>query len=493
MTGRHTTANSSGHSSALSTARASARSTGYKSGAPSARSTTRSTASTASTAADSTGYLNWIIAAMIMLGAVDVLLSGRDLSSLFRELASGAGSGSRHPITPWLQRLVSVLLMVAVAERIANHFKLHRRIPSPMLLAAYFTYWLCTVAATAVLSSHPQISHEYLYTIAIGGAVLLATVTERDRILETARDALVLVLTVSVMLIALNPSLVMDSSYTQGLIPGLPRLGGLAPHPVALGMFAQICLLLLLHRPYRSRLLTATCWLLGLGVLFMAQSKTAWIAFLLCTICVLVVRNSAGFWRRMGDPREGAFGIAVCAGVFVFVALIGGLLITGEVSSMADSFLDTSQGAQLMSMTGRDRIWEVAMEEWRSSPVFGYGPSLWDDAFRASISMPNATNAHNQFMDTLARSGSVGAFGLLFYAAVLLVLSIRYAPDTGGLSLALFIALALRSMTEVPLLLLGYGYELFSHLLLLVTIAAAAGARKPRVVPQPSPLYRVAQ
>ncbi|MES2784454.1 MAG: O-antigen ligase family protein [Pseudomonadota bacterium] len=448
--------------------------------------------SAASSAADSTGYLNWIIAAMIVLGAVDVLLSGRDLSSLFRELASGAGSGSRHPITPWLQRLVSVLLMVAVAERIANHFKRHRRVPSPMLLAAYLVYWFCTVAATALLSAHPQISHEYLYTIAIGSAVLLATVAERDRILETARDALVAVLAVSVLLVPLNPSLVMDSSYTQGLIPGLPRLGGLAPHPVALGMFAQICLLLLLHRPYRSCLLTATCWVLGLGVLFMAQSKTAWIAFVLCTLCVLMVRNGAGFWRRMGDPREGAFGIAVCAGIFILVALIGALFITGQVSSLADSFLDTSQGAQIMSMTGRDRIWEVAMEEWRSNPVFGYGPLLWDDAFRASINMPNATNAHNQFMDTLARSGSVGAFGLVFYAAVLLVLSIRYAPDTGGLSLALFIALALRSMTEVPLLLLGYGYELFSHLLLLVTVAAAAGARKPRSVPQPSPLYRAA-
>ncbi|MES2634773.1 MAG: O-antigen ligase family protein [Pseudomonadota bacterium] len=439
---------------------------------------------------DSTGYLHWIIAAMIGLGAIDVLLSGRNLSALFLELANG--SGSRHAITPWLQRLVSVLLMIAVAERLVHHYKLKRGLPSPLLAAAYLTYWVCTVATTALFSAHPQISHEYLYTIAIGGAVMLATVAERDRILETARDALVILLAAGVLLIPVNPSLVMDSSYTQGLIPGLPRLGGLAPHPVALGMFAQICLLLLLHRRYRSGLLNTAAWVLGLGVLFMAQSKTAWIAFILCSACVLVVRHGSGFWRRMGDPRQSAFAVAVCAGVIVVVTVLGALLITGEAASFADSLLDTSQGAQLMSMTGRDRIWEVAMQEWRASPVFGYGPLLWDDAFRASINMPNATNAHNQFMDTLARSGSVGAFGLLFYAAVLLALSIRYARDTGGLSLALFVALALRSMTEVPLLLLGYGYELFSHLLLLVTIAAAAGARSPRVAPQPSPLYRAA-
>ena len=64
-------------------------------------------------------------------------------------------------------------------------------------------------------------------------------------------------------------------------------------------------------------------------------------------------------------------------------------------------------------------------------------------------------------MDTLARSGSVGAAALVLYAAVLLVLSVRYARATGGFSLALFLALALRSISEVPLLLFGYGTELF--------------------------------
>jgi hypothetical protein len=44
------------------------------------------------------------------------------------------------------------------------------------------------------------------------------------------------------------------------------------------------------------------------------------------------------------------------------------------------------------------------------------------------------------------------------------------------LSLALFVALALRSISEVPMLLQGYGTELFLHLLLLVTLAAAASA-----------------
>jgi O-antigen ligase len=88
--------------------------------------------------------------------------------------------------------------------------------------------------------------------------------------------------------------------------------------------------------------------------------------------------------------------------------------------------------------------------------------------------MPNATHAHNQFMDTLSRSGAVGAAALVLYALVLLVLSVRYARASGGLSLALFVALALRSISEVPLLLFGYGPELTTHVLLLMTLAAAA-------------------
>jgi O-antigen ligase len=142
------------------------------------------------------------------------------------------------------------------------------------------------------------------------------------------------------------------------------------------------------------------------------------------------------------------------------------------------SVLDTDEGAQLMTFTGRDKIWAIAMEEWHNSPVFGYGPGLFDADFRASIGMPNATNGHNQFMDTLARSGSVGATALVLYAFVLLVLSLRYARATGGLSVALFVALALRSVSEVPLVLFGYGAELFTHLLLIVTLASAAGARR---------------
>jgi O-antigen ligase len=227
-------------------------------------------------------------------------------------------------------------------------------------------------------------------------------------------------------------------------------------------------------------------------VLVLAQSKTAWMAFLICSVCMLAVRHGPNVWRRLGDPREGAFGVLVCLCVMVGALGLMAAVLLGNVEGQLIDFLDTQQGAQLMSLSGRDQIWAIAIEEWQANRLFGYGPGLWDDAFRASIGMPNAINAHNQFMDTLARSGSLGAAALVLYASVLLVLSIRHARATGGLSLALFLALALLSISEVPLMLFAYGTELFAHLMLLVVLASAGAVRPAGAAARTRPVYGAA-
>ncbi|HXE49820.1 MAG TPA: O-antigen ligase family protein [Ramlibacter sp.] len=424
-----------------------------------------------------TGFLHWMLPAMLGLVALTTLLSGRDLSQLFAELQAGADI-VRHPIVAWAQRGVSILLLVISAERIISHIVLRKHLPSTVLALVFLAYWLATVAFPAVFGSHPLIAHEYLYTLVIGFAAVLAGPAEFDQIVGAARNALFAFLLAGFLLIPFDAPMVLDETYTLGLLPGLPRLGGLAPHPVALAMFAQMALLCLWCKPFERRWLTAAGWLVGGAALFLAQSKNAWVAFLLCALCMLAVRRGAGLWQRVGDPRRSSgLGVLVCLAVIGIALGVMGWILLGNVEEQAAGFFDSAEGAQLLSMTGRDRIWAVAIEEWQSNPMFGYGPGLWDAEYRASIGLLNATNAHNQFMDTLARSGSVGAAALVLYAGVLLVLSVRYAKATGGFSLALFVALALRSISEVPLLLFGYGTELFSHLLLIFTLASAAESR----------------
>ena len=437
------------------------------------------------------GFLNWALPLMVALVACDVLLSGRDLSQIYAELA-GTTDIAKHPVMPWLQRGVSLMLVLICGERIYTHLTEARPTPSSLLLWTYVAYWVGTVAVPSLLGAHPQVSHEYAYALLIGVAMCMVTTQDISRIVDTTRDTLFVLMLASVVLVPIDPAMVLDASYNQGLLPGVPRLGGIAPHPVALGMFAQTALLLLGARPFQRKWLNGMAWVLGLGVLFFAQSKTAWIAFMLCSITMFVVRSGPQVWRRLGDPREGSFGIVLCLGVMAVVAALFGVLLLGDVGGQVTSFLDTSQGAQLVSMTGRDQIWAIAIEEWQAHKVFGYGPGLWDDDFRLSIGLPNATSAHNQFMDTIARAGTVGAIALVIYALVLTVLSFKYARRTGGLSVALYIALALRCVSEVPLLLFGYGTELFVHLLLVVVLSAAASVRVPVTQARRRPVYGMA-
>lgn len=426
-------------------------------------------------------HLHWIFPAILGLAALEVLLSGRDLTEAFTDLESKA-EVVRHPLLAWVQRGVSLMLIVGSIERIARHMINRQPVPSPLLAFAFMAYWLTTVAAPGLFGSVPHISHEYAYSLLLGAAALLSVPEDRERVLSASRDALFVFMLAGAVLVPLNPTLTMDTTYAQGLLPGVPRFAGLAVHPVGMGMLAQTALLILWARPFSRRWLNLAAWALGLAVLFVAQSKTFWIAFVLAGLCMFMVRRVPDSLQRIGDPRQGSFGILLCMGVIVAVVAALFSLLVIDLPGLVAGLFDTRQGAQLMSMTGRDRIWVVAMEEWQRSPAFGYGPTLWDASFRAAIGMPNATHAHNQFMDTLARTGSVGAAGLLLYAVVLLVLSIRTARATGGLSLAMFVTIALQSVSEVPLMLYGYGIDVFTHLLLVVTLASGVRRRQRTTV-----------
>lgn len=419
------------------------------------------------------GYFHLLFYAIVLGVALTTYLSGRDLATMALNLAEPAAA-PRPALLNVLQPLLSLLVLTVAGERIITHWLNRERaadIPK-LLLMAFIIFWLGTVAAPALLGAHPQLSHDFVYPLVIGVAAVLATAVERDQAFAATRNALFLFMLGGLVLIFFNPGMTLDANYTQGFLPGMPRFAGLAPHAVAMGLLTQLALLCLLTSPFQRVWLNRLAWAVGLFVLVLAQSKTGWIAFALCTLGVLVFRNGPGFWRRTTDPQHPEFGIVVILGFIASLVAAGGLLVFGGVGSKVAGFFESAQGAQLTSMTGRDQIWAIAYDEWQRNPVFGYGPSLWDASFRASIGMPNATHAHNQFMDTLSRSGTVGATALVLYAITLLFMSVRYARATGGLSLALFTALALRSVSEVPLLLFGYGTELITQVLLLMTLAS---------------------
>lgn len=427
------------------------------------------------------GYLHLIFYAMVLLVALGTLLSGRDLSIVNLNMEEPRVT-PRHPLMQWTQPLVSLLMLAAAGERILSYwFRRDRTAAAPVvLMMGFIIFWLCTVAAPAFLGAHPHVFHGYAYPLILGIAAVLVTGTESDIAFKAARNALLLFMLAGLLLIPVKPALVLETAYTQGLLPGLPRLGGLAAHAVSLSVLAQLGLTCLLAFPYRLAWLNLLAWVVGLSVLILAQSKTTWISFILCGICFVAVQKGSSFSRRLSDPARPGFGIVSIMLCMVAILAIGLVLMFGDLGTRINVFFNSAEGVQLSSLTGRDKIWAIAYEEWRRNPVFGYGPLIWESDFRISIGMPNATHAHNQFMDTLSRSGSVGAAALVLYAVMLLILSVRYVRESKGLTLALFMLLAIRSISEVPLLLLGYSPEFIAHLLLLMSIAAMANNARVR-------------
>ncbi len=425
------------------------------------------------------GYLHWVMPALLLIMATGVWLSGRDLTSHFLG-PEFTPDPPRPPLLDVLQPLLSLLLLAISAERILTHWLLRQGQPmAPMLPLSFGLFWLGTIASPGVLGANPHWSHNLLYPLVIGLAATLADRREQELALRATGHALLLLMLAGLLLVPIMPTLVLDRQYAQGWLPGLPRFGGLATHPVSMGLLAQLGLLCLLARPLQPLWLNRAAWLMGLTVLFMAQSKTAWLAFVLCTAVVLVVRGWPAWQAQLGRVQQPTPALLVLGMALLGIAGALLLVVLGDPSGRLERFLLSPEGSQLSAMTGRDRIWVIAWQEWQAHPWFGWGLPIWDDAYRRAIGMSHATHAHNQLMDTLSRSGLVGAAALLGYTAVLSALALRHARATQGLSVALLLALVLRAGSEVPLLLMGYGPDLIAHLLLLMTLAAqGAGASR---------------
>lgn len=431
-----------------------------------------------------TGYLHLGIYGILLIAAVKTLFSNRVLANN-SVTPDATPLGGLHPIPAWGQRAVSVFLIMMALERIIYYLQRHKTIlgPAPLLTLAYIGFWFGTVASPMFFGEIPSFAHERFYTLLIGWGALCLDKRASDLTVIAARNGLFLTMLGGYMVAPFNPSFVFDLTYTQGLIPGLPRFAGLAPHPVFLGMLTQMALFSLWVQPYARPWFNRCAWGIGLLTLFLAQSKTAWVSFIPCGLTLFISLNGRQILARMADTRHPEFGISVLISLCAAMMLVGALLLFGDLDAKLDRFFNSDEGAQLTSLTGRDKIWAVALAEWHRNPVFGYGLKLFDEDFRAMIGMSAATHGHNQFIDVLARSGLVGAASLIIYALALLMYAWRYAISSQGISITLFLALALRSVSEVPMTLHGYGVEFVGHMMLLIVIAGQASQLKQSARP----------
>lgn len=447
----------------------------------------------------SEGWLHLGFYGSLLGFSVMVLTSGRDISN-----GSDAGYAAQavglSGLATWVIRLVSFGFVLLAAERVASHvIRASSGTPMPprppLLLPCFVLFWVCSALLPTYFAAHPTpFKHETAYPLLIGIAFLLSSAAGAQNALKAARNGLTWMNIAGLITAVIKPGLVMDFNYVIGFIPGLPRFTGLTQHAVTYGLAMQFGLFCLWAQPYSKRWVNIAAWGLFIFSLALTQSKTAWVSTLVCVLMVGATNYRAVLTKALLDPKRRFLGAALIACGLVGLTGLVLTLLFADVGGAAARFLASDEGASLTSLTGRDQIWTIALQEWTRYPIFGYGFSLFDENYRSMIGLSAATHSHNQVIDVLAKAGLVGAVPLLAYMAVLLFWSLRYAKATGGLSVLLCTVLYMRAISEIPFVMSGYGIDFLAHALLLALISGAhqqqaamkRAASHPRTMPASS-------
>jgi O-antigen ligase len=369
----------------------------------------------------------------------------------------------------WFVRLVSVFLVLVSIERIysAWHDHQHWQGIKLWLTRCFIFFWFGSVGLPMIFSGHPYFSHNYFYTLIIGLGLLALTPQGANKFILAFRNASILYLLIGFLMILVKPSLVLESGYSQGYIPGLPRFSGFAPYALALGQLALVSTIVLFQYPVENRLINNASIVICMTAVFLSQSKTAWVTALIILPIMI--------WHRpkslvTNHRRSDYFFLPLLAGAFLLLGTLIAFFTVSGVAETLEKFSGSSTGIQLASINGRNIIWELSLAEWIQNPIFGYGPLFLDLPYRLVIGLVNATHAHNEFIDLMARSGLVGLFSVIPYLVIMVIIVRKANASNKGFVVSFFVLELLQCLTEVPLSLFGYGLQFLIQMSLLAAL-----------------------
>lgn len=430
-------------------------------------------------------------AIIIAIMAAPVVMGRLIIEGLATSDASADEVGSSF----WLNRIMTLGILALCAERILR-FLIRREwtgVHSWSLFWLFVVFGLSNQVLNGIFGSHPSFDHKYLYPFVIYFGMFLVAQSQPERCLRIARAALLFFFLCSAVAVVVIPSVVIQSGYAGGL-PGISfRYYGLATHANAMGPLALVFMICLWRFPFHSGWINRSSWLLVTVSLILTQSKTTITAAIVIGLFLMIYRYRNRVMQRYAGGRSGMFIGTIAFLCLSFSIAILAVWFGSDAAERMIHELDLVSGGTLTSFTGRTIIWELAWQEFLASPVFGYGPSIWGPAYRTSIGLGAAATAHNQLLHSLSSAGVVGATGLIFYGAVLIIYAFRAAPLSDGISLALIGLMLFRSFTEAPFIITGIMQtEFFVHLLTLVVCVGYLPARQTQssarsVAPQPRP------
>jgi O-antigen ligase len=421
--------------------------------------------------------IDLIPAMLISVIGIGALISGRNVSLYgLGNFALGAvsGTGGHWPIRITTAVVVGISVVVIISSLLRQSIN---RKGANFIFYSFAAYFLSMSVVSGIFGTTPAFSHNSMYSLLVVWAFYVTCDRPFPPFVQLTRDALFIFMVVSLAMLLIAPELVQQKGY-PGEIPGLDfRFWGLASHANNMGPIAAFFLLLLYLRTYQSRFLVIAAIGVAVVSIVLAQSKTAWAASIV-SLSVLVIRSLyISFFHALikGQPR--LFPVLI-AFVFIAISLAGLFIVSGNYYVKPLGYANDVLNHFARTLTGRDVIWYITMQQFYDNPLFGYGPDLWGYEFSARYGyLGIASNAHNQVLEVL---GSAGAFGLATFVVYFGIL-IRYAfilmPMTKGVSLALVVFLIVRGIAEVPLGLANITTtDFFMHLVVIGIFLRAAYA-----------------
>jgi O-antigen ligase len=387
-----------------------------------------------------------VIPAMLLGIAISSALSGRDLKYASFSIGAIAADAEGAGMASFLLRVITLtLLALCLANVVSRTFDRRTRLqrgPGTALMVAFVVYYVCNQLINAVFGTVPAFSKQALYVPVVLAGLFVWRDQPATPVLALAKWALAAFLALSLIAAVLMPAIAVQPGY-KGWVPGLSiRLWGLGSNPNSIGPLALLLVLLELLVPARHRALRVLVVVLAATVLVLAQSKTAWAAGFVAGLIVA--------WYRLGRAPGGGMRIGFALSLIALGIGAGLALAFSDPARIVERLVAGQVGTDVSTLTGRLQLWEVAIDTWKDNPLFGYGPSAWGPLHRAAVGVPFAFSAHNQFIQSLSVAGLLGLASLLAYMGWLLVYCWRAVEVTRGVSLALFVMVFMRCLTEAP-------------------------------------------
>lgn len=281
----------------------------------------------------------------------------------------------------------------------------------------------------------------------------------------------------ALVLLVLLPVALASAAVIAGHPMGIDENGdavGVFSHKNTLGNRAAILLLaagaLLMARRLRLAALAGVA--LGVGLLALSGSRTAWVAAAASVLALVAA-------RALRLSSAGAAAAVAIGGVGACAA--GAILVSGAFDPAAMFFQTLDRDP---TMTGRTVLWELAVDYIRAAPILGHGfDAFWDHsrltsgaAFVSGVMGQELPHFHNGYVEMAVQLGLVGALLLVLATLFLLLRGLRLLRQgsaiDGSFAVGLLALVAVTNMAEVAL------FQRHGLALLLLSALAAQAVRR---------------